>query len=219
MPIKWTPENDQLLLLKILETSAVQADVKAISAAWPTDRGETPTPRSITERLVKIRSVAKANGAGHFSVSSAQAKGIRTPSATPSSTPRKLKPAGNGNGVVVTTPTTTTTKNGGSAGKRKRTTGGVLVKKQKAQGEEGHQGEESESKSESEGEGAAEGECSGATNGSVAEEMESPSKKMKTKMKTEDGPGMLDLFAEDAEEAAEEAEDGFGFSAFQEEIV
>ena len=110
MPIKWTPENDQIvcllnissdpthfgyisyippiltsltqLLLKILETSQVNADVKAISAAWPKNH-EKPTPRAITERLVKIRNGSKASGtASHFSVS-----GVKTGSQ--GGTPRK----------------------------------------------------------------------------------------------------------------------------------
>jgi hypothetical protein len=46
----------------------VNADVKAISAAWPENHGK-PTPRAITERLVKIRNGSKATGtASHFSV-------------------------------------------------------------------------------------------------------------------------------------------------------
>lgn len=119
MPIKWTPEIDQIvcllnissdsthfgyisyippiltsltqLLLKILETSQVNADVKAISAAWP-ENHEKPTPRAITERLVKIRNGSKAAGAAsHFSVSGAK-------TSSQGGTPRKPR-AQNPNGV------------------------------------------------------------------------------------------------------------------------
>ena len=57
-----------------------------------TDKDEVPTHRAITERLVKIRAMAKANGAGHFVVSKGsakdEAKGGANPH-TPKSTPRK----------------------------------------------------------------------------------------------------------------------------------
>ncbi|KAK3170003.1 hypothetical protein OEA41_009388 [Lepraria neglecta] len=111
MPIKWTPEIDQILLLKILETSNVNADVKAISAAWP-DNFEKPTPRAITERLVKIRGTAKSAGAAsHFSVSGAK---TTSQGGTPRK-PRAQKP----NGVKKnTTPKKDRGKAG--AGKRKR---------------------------------------------------------------------------------------------------
>jgi hypothetical protein len=60
------------VLLRILEISQVNAGVKAISAAWPNNHGK-PTPRAITERLIKIRNGAKATGtAGHFSVTRAK---------------------------------------------------------------------------------------------------------------------------------------------------
>lgn len=45
-----------------------------MAAAWPEDRGETPTARAIQERLVKIRQNSRAAGAGHFGISSAQSK-------------------------------------------------------------------------------------------------------------------------------------------------
>ncbi|KAL5336251.1 hypothetical protein BJX70DRAFT_400755 [Aspergillus crustosus] len=76
MPIKWTPEKDQL--------------ATPVSEAWPTAAGQDkPTPRAITERLVKFRQLAKssatnAGGDGHFSIG----KGIK--SSAPS-TPRKIE--------------------------------------------------------------------------------------------------------------------------------
>lgn len=63
-----------------------------MSAAWPTDQGDAPTARAISERIVKIRAVAKSNGGSHFTVSSAKGKGAPKPrSATTSTnvTPRK----------------------------------------------------------------------------------------------------------------------------------
>ncbi|KAI9825238.1 MAG: hypothetical protein M1832_001272 [Thelocarpon impressellum] len=71
MPVKWTSDNDQMLLLKLLESNPnISIDAQAISAAWPSDR-ERPSPRAITERFVRIRQLAKIAGVGHFKVSSA----------------------------------------------------------------------------------------------------------------------------------------------------
>ncbi|KAI9765381.1 MAG: hypothetical protein M1835_007417 [Candelina submexicana] len=106
--MKWTSDNDQLLLLKILETHDITVKANAISAAWPKDR-EVPTPRAITERLVSIRRQAIKNGAGHFTVSSSQTKGPPRSTPTTPRKPRAPKAATNGNG------------NPSSAGKRKRT--------------------------------------------------------------------------------------------------
>ncbi|KAL8718904.1 MAG: hypothetical protein Q9181_008134, partial [Wetmoreana brouardii] len=55
------------LLLKILETSNINADVKAISETW-TAGDDKPTPRAIQERLFKIRSMSKGKGNGTFTV-------------------------------------------------------------------------------------------------------------------------------------------------------
>ncbi|KAI9814032.1 MAG: hypothetical protein M1827_003496 [Pycnora praestabilis] len=116
MPVKWTPDVDQILLLKILETHDLSVDAKKVSAAWPSDR-ETPTARAISERLVKIRSMAKANGAGHFAVSSGRSTGNTNGNGKGPSTPRKPRaPKANGG---------TTTGNDGGSGKRKRTTKNV----------------------------------------------------------------------------------------------
>ncbi|PGH33824.1 hypothetical protein GX50_03393 [[Emmonsia] crescens] len=74
MPVKWTPEMDQQLLLKILETHELSVDTKKVSQAWPgDDPNAKPTPRAITERLAKIKAQIK-NGNGP----------------TPTSTPKKL---------------------------------------------------------------------------------------------------------------------------------
>ncbi|RMJ27896.1 hypothetical protein PHISP_01239 [Aspergillus sp. HF37] len=101
MPIKWTPENDQLLLLKILETNEINVDTKKIADAWPAGDA-TPTPRAIRERLVKIRKDIKATGAGdtHFSIGDGSA----------ASTP--VKPRAPKSSTGLATP---------ASGKRKRT--------------------------------------------------------------------------------------------------
>ncbi|RHZ72345.1 hypothetical protein CDV55_104519 [Aspergillus turcosus] len=84
MPMRWTPENDQLLLLKILETHELSVDANKVAAAWPgTDDNEKPTPRAIKERLVKMRQIVKASGGDGFAI------GVKAGSET--STPKKPK--------------------------------------------------------------------------------------------------------------------------------
>ncbi|KAL4872735.1 hypothetical protein BDV12DRAFT_193079 [Aspergillus spectabilis] len=125
MPMKWTPKKDQLvspnpsepslhlhfqtskltpsyhlqLLLKILETNNnLSVDFKKVAEAWPvTPNQDRPTPRAISERLVKIRQMAKSSAAntgsdGHLSIG----KGVR---GSASSTPRKSTKAS-----VISTP-------------------------------------------------------------------------------------------------------------------
>ncbi|KAL4890506.1 hypothetical protein BDV59DRAFT_204221 [Aspergillus ambiguus] len=85
MPMKWTPENDQLLFLKILETHDFALDTKRVAEAWP--QGENrPTPRAITERLVRMRQMVKAspnNSDSHFSIGKGTASTPRKPRSTP----------------------------------------------------------------------------------------------------------------------------------------
>ncbi|KAI4172651.1 MAG: hypothetical protein LQ346_008561 [Caloplaca aetnensis] len=96
------------LLLKILETSSISADVKAISETWPATEGETaPTPRAISERLVKIRAMAKTKGTGNFKV-----VGVKTSPNKPS--PVKRAPRGSVKKPIGKT---------NAASKRKRTGG------------------------------------------------------------------------------------------------
>ncbi|KAI9784684.1 MAG: hypothetical protein M1816_000749 [Peltula sp. TS41687] len=124
MPVKWTPDNDQMLLLKILETHpALSVDTKAVSEAWPSNL-EKPSARAITERLVRIRK----NAGIQFTVKSAQAtKGPSSPNGA--------------KGVTGTTPTprkgrakaAPTEETGSAGGKRKR--GGKAVRKENGDGE------------------------------------------------------------------------------------
>ncbi|KAI9038365.1 uncharacterized protein KD926_010901 [Aspergillus affinis] len=105
MPVRWTPENDQLLLLKILETHDLSVDPKRVAEAWPTtvENGKAidrPTARAITERLVRMRKATCTNSG--FSISNGNASGPSTPRRpratglkTPSSSKRKPpSPAG-----------------------------------------------------------------------------------------------------------------------------
>ncbi|MCJ1307181.1 hypothetical protein MMC25_000827 [Agyrium rufum] len=88
MPTNWTVDNDRMLLLKILETHQIKVDALKIHNAWPEDgNGERPTARAVTERLVKIRNMAKNSGAAHFAVSSTQSNGSGS-----GSTPKQVKP-------------------------------------------------------------------------------------------------------------------------------
>ncbi|OCL12054.1 hypothetical protein AOQ84DRAFT_421325 [Glonium stellatum] len=88
MPIKWTPELDQLLLCLIIETQTFKLDPEKVVAAWPTDKGDVPTARAITERIVRIRQRGKTHGKpngkkSRFSLSFSASKSTNA-------TPRKL---------------------------------------------------------------------------------------------------------------------------------
>ncbi|KAK6361692.1 hypothetical protein TWF730_005406 [Orbilia blumenaviensis] len=77
MPVKWTAENDHLLLITLLETHAVKIDGEKIKAAWPSNGGEVPTARAIRERIVKIRSLAGGGSPAKASVSSHVNNGVK----------------------------------------------------------------------------------------------------------------------------------------------
>ncbi|KAH8431910.1 uncharacterized protein LDX57_009559 [Aspergillus melleus] len=115
MPVKWTPENDQLLLLKILETHDLSVDPKRVADAWPTtvENGkeiDRPTPRAITERLVRMRKATCSSNDGHFSISKGNASGPSTPRRpraagpkTPSSRRKRPSPAGDADSTASKT--------------------------------------------------------------------------------------------------------------------
>ncbi|KAI9671188.1 MAG: hypothetical protein M1817_003695 [Caeruleum heppii] len=132
MPVKWTAEKDQLLLLKILETHPqITVDGQAIIDVWPVEEGqEKPTPRAISERLVRIRKNAGAT----FSVSAApRGKDGTGTDGTPSKGGKRGKNAAaasfKGKGNVLGENTTATT-NGGT--KRKRGGGKAALSKNKS---------------------------------------------------------------------------------------
>ncbi|GLB03643.1 hypothetical protein AtubIFM57258_008884 [Aspergillus tubingensis] len=100
--MKWTPEKDQLLLLKILETHSLSVDAKRVAEAWPKSLGpDMPTPRAISERLVRMRNTARESSGmeGHFSIGkglktgSPMAKSTASAASSPASvsTPHKLR--------------------------------------------------------------------------------------------------------------------------------
>ncbi|KAL4972558.1 hypothetical protein BDW66DRAFT_120390 [Aspergillus desertorum] len=111
MPMRWTPENDQLLLLKILETHDIRLDPKKVAEVWPTiEDQDKPTPRAITERLVRMRAMIKpgnsnssfmiGSGPGSSSGSPASKRGRKPGSSntTPRSAQRKKAADDSGNG-------------------------------------------------------------------------------------------------------------------------
>ncbi|KAF2087543.1 hypothetical protein K490DRAFT_56647 [Saccharata proteae CBS 121410] len=92
MPIRWNAEVDQTLFFLILNQMPVTVDYAAISAAWPENKGEKPTPRAISERLHKIKKMAVQNGAG--ACPSKPGAGPKTPGKkTPQSATKKRKRA------------------------------------------------------------------------------------------------------------------------------
>ncbi|KAF1986294.1 hypothetical protein K402DRAFT_421155 [Aulographum hederae CBS 113979] len=62
MGVSWTAETDHILLLKILEVHNFKIDYQKVREVWPTNRGEIPTARAISERIVKIRKLNGATG-------------------------------------------------------------------------------------------------------------------------------------------------------------
>ncbi|KAJ5132987.1 hypothetical protein N7448_007145 [Penicillium atrosanguineum] len=86
MPIRWTADADQTLLLKILETQDLIVDFVKVAAAWPGPAESRPTPRAIKERLFKIKENAR-DTTGLAQPSPSPRKG-RKP-ATKSTTPKK----------------------------------------------------------------------------------------------------------------------------------
>ncbi|KAF3918992.1 hypothetical protein ABW20_dc0109687 [Dactylellina cionopaga] len=90
MPVKWTAENDHLLLLTLLETHNIKVDGEKIRAAWPQTAGEQPTARAIRERIVKIRTLtgsspAKQSGGSHVN------NGVKKESSTKKKAPGKQR--------------------------------------------------------------------------------------------------------------------------------
>ncbi|KAK6528743.1 hypothetical protein TWF694_003982 [Orbilia ellipsospora] len=92
MPMKWTAENDHLLLLTLLETHNIKVDGDKIHAAWPKSAGEKPTARAVRERIIKIRSITgtgntptKVNTGSHVN------NGVKKESSPKKKTPGKQR--------------------------------------------------------------------------------------------------------------------------------
>ncbi|KAF3311807.1 hypothetical protein TWF173_008075 [Orbilia oligospora] len=94
MPVKWTAENDHLLLLTLLETHSVRVDGEKIRAAWPLNGSEIPTARAIRERITKIRSLAGSNVNSPVKVPASHVNnGVKKESSPKKrGRPRKVKP-------------------------------------------------------------------------------------------------------------------------------
>ena len=60
------------------EQHELKVDTKKIASAWPSDRGDVPTPRAISERLVKIRQNSRAASASHPGTPSSQKNGVQS---------------------------------------------------------------------------------------------------------------------------------------------
>ncbi|OAG07950.1 uncharacterized protein CC84DRAFT_1256905 [Paraphaeosphaeria sporulosa] len=89
--MSWTPENDRLLLLKLIETHGISVDSNKIVAAWP-DGGTKPTARAITERFVKLRQYDAPQQAGiKVSITPGGASGRRKAPVSKYATPKKRK--------------------------------------------------------------------------------------------------------------------------------
>ncbi|DAA77061.1 TPA_exp: Uncharacterized protein A8136_6827 [Trichophyton benhamiae CBS 112371] len=78
------------LLIKFIETHDISVDPKKISEAWPAENEDArPTPRAITERIHKIRALAKATAAKNgTSAPTTPASRKRGPRGSKSSTKR-----------------------------------------------------------------------------------------------------------------------------------
>ncbi|KAK6534345.1 hypothetical protein TWF281_005668 [Arthrobotrys megalospora] len=94
MPVKWTAENDHLLLLTLLETHNIKVDGELIKAAWPSNGGEVPTARAIKERIVKIRSLTGSGSPARASAVSHVNNGVKKESSPKKrGRPRQIKAA------------------------------------------------------------------------------------------------------------------------------
>ncbi|KAK5121933.1 hypothetical protein LTR85_004505 [Meristemomyces frigidus] len=85
MPVQWTADLDRRLLLPPLELAKV--DNKAIAELWAkkygNEGGEQPTPRAITERLVKLKKSVTGGSGGTASTGTPRKSTAVTPKATP----------------------------------------------------------------------------------------------------------------------------------------
>ncbi|KAF7189256.1 hypothetical protein HII31_09409 [Pseudocercospora fuligena] len=90
MPMKWTAEQDQKLLMLIIDT--VKPDFKTIATAWDKryPGEEPPTVKALTEHVSKLKRVAKAANGGQ-AVSTPTSNKKRAAPKTPSSSAKRAK--------------------------------------------------------------------------------------------------------------------------------
>ncbi|KAF2142772.1 uncharacterized protein K452DRAFT_307694 [Aplosporella prunicola CBS 121167] len=86
MPIRWTSDNDQVLLLTIINSHNFSINYDTVAEHWPKDRGEIPTARAIRERIVKLRNTSGVRGTRSTGSAASTPRAPRT-TGTPQRTP------------------------------------------------------------------------------------------------------------------------------------
>ncbi|KAF1346644.1 hypothetical protein BDV97DRAFT_223381 [Delphinella strobiligena] len=104
MPVKWDADKDKFILNCLLLDPTINigsAAIESIISSWPTEFGDVPTKKAVTEHFLKIRKSNKkfTDGAATPTVGT-PVKANKT--AKPRATPVK-KTNGNGNGVKTPT--------------------------------------------------------------------------------------------------------------------
>ncbi|KAL1616408.1 hypothetical protein SLS56_011426 [Neofusicoccum ribis] len=89
------------MFLMLLKTHNISINYQSISEAWPDDQGEKPTPRAISERLIKMRKQVGSSG-GAVQAAITKSRGVNS---TPSKPRAKPMPK-----PTVNTPSSTSNK-------------------------------------------------------------------------------------------------------------
>ncbi|KAJ5386301.1 hypothetical protein N7509_008842 [Penicillium cosmopolitanum] len=92
--VRWTAENDQILLAKMIEAHDFSVDTAKMATLWPGDEESRPTARAIKERIAKIKEISKASSANGPAGPSTPAKRPRNKVAKTPKTPKESTPAG-----------------------------------------------------------------------------------------------------------------------------
>ncbi|KAJ5989198.1 hypothetical protein N7481_004408 [Penicillium waksmanii] len=72
--VRWTAENDQILLAKMIEAHDFSVDTAKMATLWPGDEESRPTARAIKERIAKIKEISKTSSASILAGPSTPAK-------------------------------------------------------------------------------------------------------------------------------------------------
>ncbi|KAH8429001.1 uncharacterized protein LDX57_006672 [Aspergillus melleus] len=88
--MRWTQENEQILLRTIFATQDIHLNLDEIAEAWPGD--EKPTPKALSEQLHKYRK--NGNGTNKVTFSGAKRKADDSGPVTPrkKASPKKASP-------------------------------------------------------------------------------------------------------------------------------
>ncbi|CAI7613574.1 unnamed protein product [Penicillium pancosmium] len=89
--VRWTAENDQILLAKMIEAHDFSVDTAKMATLWPGDEESRPTARAIKERIAKIKEISKASSANGLAGPSTPAKRPRNKVAKTPKTPKTPK--------------------------------------------------------------------------------------------------------------------------------